>query len=343
MTIVKIYDYSELSTADFIGKIVGIEKERYNNIPTLIGNVDCENLFLPTNEALLLMADLGWDFTAEESITGINAGYLDLTDGKFHRLINCKFFDEVYGSLKTRVIKWMDFYPCVMREEDGVDEDGKPTDEVKVSVSLQFPHYYDSLWEQDVFYKLPISDNYKYQKLPQVNRFIETYADKDNPEPVITDFLSKPENEFILTMGLGYKSIQAQKKCEWQSEEKTPIKPDFFGIKANGFADIIEFKLPHLNGKSVVGDENRERFSAEISSYISQTRVYADYFDDPNNRKWVHEHYGFEALKPKRIIVVGRRFDFDSTQWVEIRSDYRDLEIVTYDDLVDTVMAQFHK
>lgn len=53
--------------------------------------------------------------------------------------------------------------------------------------------------------------------------------------------------------------------------------------------------------------------------------------------------YGFKVYKPKRYLVVGRRNDFECDEWIEIKSDYTDVEIVTYDDLVDTVVSQFYQ
>ena len=61
-------------------------------------------------------------------------------------------------------------------------------------------------------------------------------------------------------------------------------------------------------------------------------------FEDPNNRRWFEKKYGFKVYKPKRYLVVGRRNDFECDEWIEIKSDYTDVEIVTYDDLVDTVV-----
>lgn len=95
--------------------------------------------------------------------------------------------------------------------------------------------------------------------------------------------------------------------------------------------------------KFVVGKGNRETFGSWLNSYISQTRVYSTYFDDPNNRKWFEDKYGFKVFKPRRWIVVGRRHDFESDVWREIMSDYRDLEILTFDDLIDGTVAQFYK
>ena len=93
----------------------------------------------------------------------------------------------------------------------------------------------------------------------------------------------------------------------------------------------------------MVGSENRETFSAWLNSYISQTRVYKTYFEDPNNRKWFETKFGFKVHNPRRWLVVGRRNDFDSDVWREIISDYNDIEILTFDDLIDGVVVQFYK
>ncbi|GAB4032683.1 hypothetical protein GCM10028774_13920 [Spirosoma jeollabukense] len=113
-------------------------------------------------------------------------------------------------------------------------------------------------------------------------------------------------------------------------------------MQPNGYANIVEFKLPYLKSNLVTGRSNRETFSAEINSYISQTRVYKSYFDDPNNRKWFEAKYGFKVFNPRRILVIGRRWDFRNDDWREIVADYKDIEIMTYEDLVDGVVAQFY-
>ena len=69
---------------------------------------------------------------------------------------------------------------------------------------------------------------------------------------------------------------------EWLSGKKDNIKPDFFILRANGYADIIEIKLPNIKSNSIVGKNNREYFNSELNTYITQTRVYATFFDDPN-------------------------------------------------------------
>ena len=118
-------------------------------------------------------------------------------------------------------------------------------------------------------------------------------------------------------------------ECKWQSEDKEAIKPDFFVVKPNGYADIVEFKLPQIKGNAIVGETNREKFSSEIQGYIAQTRVYKKYFEDSNNRCWFEKKYGFKVYNPKRYLVIGRRWDFDSEVWMEIKSDNIYIEIIT--------------
>lgn len=186
-------------------------------------------------------------------------------------------------------------------------------------------------------------DDYKFIQLPKINRFIEIWGNSQSTEPDITSHLSKEENKFILTMKFGAKDVFSELTCEWQSEERNNIRPDFFVVQPNGYADIVEFKLPEIDKEFVVGSKNRETFSSWLNSYISQTRVYATYFDDPNNRRWFESKFGFKVHKPRRWLVVGRRSDFDSDVWREIMSDHRDLEIITFDDLIDGVVVQFYK
>ncbi len=143
-------------------------------------------------------------------------------------------------------------------------------------------------------------------------------------------------------MRFSAKEIYSEKICEWQSSDKKAIKPDFFVVGTDGFADIVEFKLPFLRQKAVVGSSNRETFSAQINSYISQTRVYREYFDDPNNRNHIKTKYEFNVYKPKRYLVVGRRWELNSEEWRSIAADFHDLVILTYDDLIDGVVTQFY-
>lgn len=330
---VRDFTKKKLSTKQFIEKIIGFKYDGTSNINLPLFAGEYEDLIVPTNNGIDKLIELKWNFAAQDSVVSINSTGLDIADNQFVRLINTRFFDEQKGDLKTRIIKWIDFLPCYYNEPD----EGE-LDEIGFSVSI-----YDKLWYHDMLYKYPRPNDFKFSKLPQINRFIEFWGDSNYSEPEITSFLARDENKFILNMGFMGVGVYNEVLCEWQSEERENIKPDFFVLRANRYADIIEFKLPNMKSNSITGRNNREHFSSELNTYIAQTRVYATYFDDPNNRKWFEKKYGFKVYKPKRYLVIGRRNDFEMDEWIEIRADYNNLEIITYDDLVDTVISQFYQ
>jgi hypothetical protein len=329
---VLIYHDLTRSKSNFIEDIVGIKYDSTSPVAFPLPPFS-EDLILPTNDGIDKLVELKWNFAAQESILAINAGNYYIPEGSFTRLINSLFFDADENGLKTRHIKWIDFIP--LKYDDSHDDHDRFIIDFSGYTNLIIPdcHY---------IYPLPTNNDYKFSKLPRINRFIELIANKNNNEPKITAFLAKQENQFILTMAFLAKEVHHQLKCEWQSEKKDPIQPDFFIVSPNGYANIVEFKLPYLKSKAITGRTNRETFSAEVNSYISQTRTYKAYFEDPNNRIWFEKTYGFKVNHPRRILVAGRRWDFDNEEWRNILSDYIDIEILNYEDLIDGVVAQFY-
>lgn len=329
----KFHDYTQTDN-NFFEQIIGFEYDNSSKIEFPIPNY-LVNLVLPTNKGFDKLQDLNWNFAAQDSMLGINAGKFTLLKGEFTRIINAFFFDADETGLKTRHIKWIDFIPL------DYDDSHEDSDELAINFNV----FSDELVVHDANFKYPMPDNHDfvYSKLPKINRFIELIGNDQTTEPQITSFISSDKYQFILSMAFLAKEIFPQINCEWQNVQKKSIQPDFFVLKANGYADIVEFKLPKLKSSSTVGRENRETFSAEINSYISQTRTYKEYFNDSQNRKWFEAKYGFKVLKPRRILVVGRRNDFDNDEWKEIIADYNDVEIVNYDELIDGVTAQFYR
>ncbi|WP_081055257.1 Shedu anti-phage system protein SduA domain-containing protein [Burkholderia vietnamiensis] len=324
-------DYS-LEDCNILEKIIGFSYDSSSRIMSMPLPPISEDLLFPTNRGWDKLFELGWNVSAQNSLMGFNAPCPEPMRGQLCRIVNGWFFDANDAGLKTRHIKWLDLFPI------GFDGSDDKVDSFTIDLTPL-----RRFVEHDANYIYPVPSEFKYAQLPKINRFIEVWGDSDSRETDITGFLSRPENEFILTMRFGAQSARAELLCEWQSEERKAIKPDFFVVQSNGYADIVEFKLPDIGKKTVTGSENREAFAAWLNSYIAQTRVYATYFDDPNNRRWFEEKYGFKVYKPRRWLIVGRRSDFTSEIWREIISDYRDLEILTFDDLIDGVVAQFYK
>lgn len=327
---IECYDFST-KDGNLIEEIIGFKldgpKEAFFELPPI-----ATNLLLPTTKGLKKLTELKWNFLAQESVLGLNAPTPVVPKDRFSRIVNCMFFDCSESGLVSRRIKWLDLVP--------INFDGSDEDVDHFSFNLTF---YKDLVEHDANFEYPIPEDFKYRQLPKINKFIEIWGSESASETDITNFLSQVDNRFILTMKFGAMEVHAELTCHWQSESRDNIRPDFFLVQPNGYADIVEFKLPKIKGKVAVGSSNREKFSAEISSYVAQTRVYRSYFDDPNNREWFKQTYDFSVYKPRRILVVGRRADFEPQVWRELQADHQDLEIITFDDLIDGVVVQFYK
>jgi len=313
-----------------IESIIGFPIEGHIGLPT---NPPLVNAVVPTHAGSDAMDDLGWNYTAQSMIFVFNGGAPQLVPGQFGRVVNGLFFDGDGKGLITRHIKWIDFFPVTVKD---IDEDNEA-----FSIDLRILPRLVQI-DQNFAYPLPPRADFRSFRLPIINRFVETFGDPGSSEPQITAFLAKPDHQFILTARFGGVRMVSEVRCEWQSEERAAVIPDFFVVRADGFADIVEFKLPDLGGSAVVGRANRERLSAQLSEYVAQTRTYREYFEDPANRAWFEKRHGFKVRNPRRSLVVGRRFDFNGDDWRRILSAERDIEIVTFDDVVDTVTAQYY-
>jgi hypothetical protein len=323
------FDFT-LEEDNFLGKIIGFnygQDKKTMALPPF-----ALDLILPTNAGFDELQRLKWNWAAEDMIVGLNTGGVFAPAGQFTRIVNGRFFDCDNSGLRTRHIKWLDLIPLVF------DDTSKIYDSLEVDFSPFF-----KLAEVDARTPYPMPPEFKQERLARMNRFVEIVGDQTKKEPEITAFLSAPAHRFILTMRFGAREIHPHLLCRWQSADKKAIQPDFFVVGTDGYGDIVEFKLPEIAGGVVVGVGNRETFSSEINSYISQTRVYREYFDDSKNRKWFEKKYGFRVYKPKRYLVLGRRWHFDAEEWKAIEADHQDLKILTYDDLIDGVVVQFYQ
>jgi hypothetical protein len=325
----EVLDYS-LKDCNLLEEIIGFDYGKAT-FPFPLPPVT-EDLVLPTNAGADELERLNWNWSAQNMFVGFNTGCIIAPEGQFTRIINARFFDaNEKDGLKTRHIKWLDLIPC------RYDDSGNTLDKFTVWLVP-----FLKLAEIDRQATYPVPSDFRFRRLQQMNRLVEFIGDKNNDETAITRLLESEDLRFVLKMRFASKEVVPECLCEWQSSKRKPIKPDFFVVGVDGFADIVEFKLPVLHGSAIVGTENRETFSAVINSYISQTRVYHEYFDDPNNREYVKMTYGFDVYKPKRHLIIGRRWHFDNQDWRGIAADFSDLSIHTYDDLVDGVVMQFY-
>jgi len=324
-----VLDYSK-KDCHILDEIVGFDYEDgVCRMP--LAPITCD-LVLPTNAGADELERLNWNWSAQSMLLGFNVAGVEAPKRQFTRLINARFFDASASTgLRTRHIKWLDLIPCEY------DDSGSETDSFNIWLDP-----YVQLAKADIHAHYPVPNDFRLGRLQQMNRFVEFIGDKSHSEPEITRLLASEELRFALKMRFSAKDVHPECLCEWQSENRKAIKPDFLVVGPDGFADIVEFKLPDLNSSTVVGSSNREAFSATINSYIAQTRVYRDYFDDPNNRRYVKHKFGVDIYRPKRHLVIGRRWNFENPEWRAIAADFPDLTIHTYDDLIDGVVIQFY-
>jgi hypothetical protein len=324
---------------DFVQSIVGMKFSGTGGILDLAPEVPVTNLFVPTSaDAARMMFDHDWDVTAEDMKFAMNVAAIGLPSDSFSRLVNCFFYSVDQDRLRTRRIQWIDFFPIqvISRKET------KTTIEEKIFTRL-WPDL-ESVIEHDSKFSFPYPATFEHERLALLNRFRELLLAPDSTEPKITGWLAKPAHQFVLKMALPAVGLLHQKTCVWQTDSScASLVPDFFAVKADGYADIVEFKLPTLKGASIVGSDNRESLSAEIHSYIAQTRTYKEYFQESANREFVQQKYGIKVKYPKRFLVLGRRWEVASNVWRNVLAEFPDLSILTYDDLIDSVVALLYQ
>jgi anti-sigma B factor antagonist len=132
---------------------------------------------------------------------------------------------------------------------------------------------------------------------------------------------------------LGENYRQLHSKVFLEREDDGALIPDFVLQPFDrDLCDLLELKLP---GEAVVvGTRNRKRFSAAVQSAIAQLRTYRDYFEDRTNRERIFQQYGIKAYRPRLSVVIGRVPNLDPIEYRRIADGQRDVEILTYDDLL---------
>lgn len=262
-TMVNFINYRE--DEDFVQSIVGMKFSGTGAALDPAPGVPVTNPFVPTSaDAARMMLKNGWDMTAEDVKYAMNTAGIRLPDDDFSRFVNCFLYSVDHKRLRTRRIQWIDFFPIRMMSR----KETETTIEERIFTRL-WPDL-ESVIEHDSNFLFPYPATFENERLAILNRFRELLLAPDLTEPKITDWLAKPAHQFILKMALPAVSLLHQKVCKSQTDSsRASLVPDFFAVKADGYADIVEFKLPTLKGASVVGSENRESLSAVIHSYIA--------------------------------------------------------------------------
>lgn len=117
-------------------------------------------------------------------------------------------------------------------------------------------------------------------------------------------------------------------------EEEGSLVPDFILLDRDAQAAmILDLKLPRA--KLIVHQDNRVRFAAAISEAKAQLLEYRRWFEESRNRKSLKQTVGMEIYNPRLAVVIGRSSCFAGEyERQKLAHDNRDLEIVTYDDIL---------
>jgi len=140
----------------------------------------------------------------------------------------------------------------------------------------------------------------------------------------------------LFLRGLNYRKVYPQVILPLGTDNS--LRPDVIAEPVDSeWCHIIDYKLP--SQKVLVGRDNRLSLAAGIIEVSSQLREYSSYFDDRAIAKVVEQKYGFKCYRPKLVAIVGRDpQDLEPEQVRRAMTAFPDLEVVTYDGLLERVM-----
>lgn len=120
------------------------------------------------------------------------------------------------------------------------------------------------------------------------------------------------------------------------------LEPDFLAERPDSRVEVVELKTPYEN--LTVSPDRRERFTAKMTSYVSQVHEYDEYFDDRENRQRCEELHGLVAKHPPKLIVVGRDENVDKLAiWRQEDRLASSITVMTYDDIRSALLREHAK
>lgn len=148
-----------------------------------------------------------------------------------------------------------------------------------------------------------------------------------NPDFILNDDYRKAHPQVVLT----------------QTATKEALIPDFVlePVDQTSLCDLLELKLPTAN--VYVLKKGRPRFSAAVMEAAAQLRTYSRFFDEQGNRDAIKRSYGLLAYKPKMFVIIGRKGKVDPIIARDSQTDFPNLCLKTYDDLISRVNQRIRK
>jgi hypothetical protein len=290
--------------------------------PRLPWSTNLENMQVFLGEAMNLLGDYLYDVVSNPQDLILN-GIPEF--GVSHDptyVSNTTFlWSDAEGAIRIRRIDFLELFPI---QKEGWAYHTKE--------SLE--HFADFL----INYQVP---TYSHELHAILNDFIQLIAQSGTDEPTITKYLEKhPE---ILQISFGTHELNPQTDLIWQYSTDIPdLKPDFMPVKMDGFADILEFKLPRLKSTPLVGSSARRHPSFEIDSALAQIDQYEDWVSQDINRQWLEATKSIKIMHPHIYLVIGHREEFNATERQKLRGR-RNATIFTYDEFIEMARMQLYR
>jgi Domain of unknown function (DUF4263) len=124
--------------------------------------------------------------------------------------------------------------------------------------------------------------------------------------------------------------------------------PDFAFTSILGFTDAKDIELLEMKGPDETllnTHQHHPGFTAKLSSAIDQVRDYSEFLHHPHNERKLLQQLGYIPMQSKLAVLIGRGMDRDGyMEILERRRRYvPDIEIITYDKILETQAAQMNR
>lgn len=124
--------------------------------------------------------------------------------------------------------------------------------------------------------------------------------------------------------------------------------PDFAFTSILGFTDVKDIELLEMKGPAenlLNTHHHHPGFTAKLSSAIDQVRDYGHYLNNPTNEEKLLKQLGYIPTQSKLAVLIGRNVDKDEYREIlEYRQSFvPDVEIITYDKILETQAAQMSR
>lgn len=186
-----------------------------------------------------------------------------------------------------------------------------------------------------IFYSLEFESRALKESIEELEYLVNNENTKEND---LQDFFERHQNFIIEDK---YKA--AHSKIILENDENKKYIPDFVlePIGTENLCDILDLKMP--SSRVFIMKKNRPRYSAAVLEAAAQLREYSNVLETRSNREKITNKYGLSIYKPRMIVVIGRKGNFDPLVIRRLQTDLPNLELRTYDSILERMKHQLDK